>query len=72
VSCCFRWTLWLIPLWLLCLIPAADGMANNVWLRRIAVLLLAVSVLSANYNCLNPWSHPWLFDYWTYIGWIQY
>lgn len=72
VSCCFRWSLWLIPLWLLCLLPAVDAMASCRWLRRLAGTLLFVSTFSATYNSLNPWSHPWLFDYWSYLGWIRY
>jgi hypothetical protein len=72
VSCCLRWTLWLTPLWLLCLLPAADASAPSPTLRRILGLMLAVSVLSAAYNGLNPWSHPWLFDYWSHLGWIRY
>jgi hypothetical protein len=72
VSCCLRWALWLVPLWILCLVPAGDATAHRPWLRRVAVVLFFVGVLSATYNALNPWSHPWLFDYWTYLGWIRY
>ena len=28
-SCGFRWMFWLTPLYLLCLIPVADSMANR-------------------------------------------
>jgi len=31
-----------------------------------------VSVFSASYAADNPWSHPWIFDYWTSMGWIDY
>ena len=72
VSCCFRWIVWLIPLWLLCLIPALDFISRNPFLRKFAMLLLVISIFSATYNNRNPWSHPWLFDYWTYLGWIKY
>ena len=34
--------------------------------------LLGISALSATYGALNPWTHPWLFDYWTYLQWIEY
>jgi hypothetical protein len=67
-----RWSFWLIPLWLILMLPAADAACSRRrWLLFAAVLLL-VSVLSVNYKPLNPWSHPWLFDYWTYLGWIEY
>jgi hypothetical protein len=67
-----RWLFWLIPLWLLATIPAADAIAHSRWGRVAAALLLLVSVFSANYAILNPWSHPWLFDYWQGLGWINY
>jgi hypothetical protein len=67
-----RWLFWLIPLWLLALTPAADALADSRWGRIVAVILLGMSVFSANYAILNPWSHPWLFDYWRQLGWIEY
>lgn len=67
-----RWLFWLIPLWLLALIPAADALANSRWGRIAAVVCFAVSVFSANYAALNPWSQPWLFEYWHQLGWINY
>ncbi len=72
VTCGLRWLFWLIPLWLLALVPAADALANSRWGRITAVILFALSVFSANYATLNPWSQPWLFDYWTQLGWIKY
>jgi hypothetical protein len=72
VSCGFRWLFWLIPLWLFCLIPAADRASQHRGLWYLAIFCLAVSVFSAAYAATNPWSHPWLFDYWTALGWIQY
>jgi hypothetical protein len=72
VSCGFRWLLWLIPFWLFCLIPAADAAARHRKLWYAAVMLLAISAFSAYYAANNPWSHPWLFDYWTALGWINY
>jgi hypothetical protein len=72
VSCGFRWTFWLIPLWMFCMIPAADRLAQSRWGRALAAVLLAISVFSAFYASRNPWSHPWLFDYWTALGWINY
>lgn len=72
VSCCFRWTLWLIPLWIVCLLPAADAVGSRPWLRRGLYVLLFVSAFSAIYNSMNPWSHPWIFDLWSRIGWIKY
>jgi hypothetical protein len=71
-TCCLRWLIWLTPLWLLTMLPAADWLGRSWWGRAIVVVLLAVSVFSAHYAADNPWSHPWIFDYWTSLGWIKY
>ena len=67
-----RWLFWLIPLWLVAMLPAADRLAGNRYARAAALVLLAASVFSAAYGAMNPWSHPWLFDYWTALRWINY
>jgi hypothetical protein len=71
-TCCLRWLMWLTPLWLLTLVPAADRLGRSSWGRGLAIGLLAVSVFSAWYAIVNPWSHPWIFDYWTALAWIDY
>jgi len=68
----FRWMFWFTPLWLLALLPAADRMAMRRQWRVVALVLLAISVVSAAYANLNPWTHPWLFNYWSDLGWIKY
>ena len=71
-TCCLRWMIWLTPLWLLTLLPTADWLSH----RRIGIALCAAalvwSTFSASYGADNPWSHPWIFDYWTHLGWIKY
>jgi hypothetical protein len=69
VSCGFRWMFWFIPLWLICLVPAADRLLASRWGRVTAILLLAVSVFSATYAAANPWSHPWLWQWGEFAGW---
>jgi len=71
-TCCLRWLVWLAPLWLLVMLPAADWLGRRWWGLAIALVLLAVSVFSAAYGNDNPWSHPWIFDYWQSLGWIKY
>jgi hypothetical protein len=71
-TCCLRWLIWLTPLWLVTLLPAVDWLSGNRWGRGICVVLLVVSVFSASCAADNPWSHPWIFDYWTSMGWIDY
>ena len=72
VSAGFRWMFWFSPLWLICLLPAADAISGKGWLRAVGWFLLFASVLSASYASLNPWSQSWIFNYWTEMGWIQY
>lgn len=71
-TCCLRWLIWLSPLWLLTMLPAADWLSRSWQGRTIALFCLGLSVFSAFYAADNPWSHPWLFDYWTAMGWINY
>ncbi|MFV1963842.1 MAG: hypothetical protein ACC628_00355 [Pirellulaceae bacterium] len=72
ISSGFRWMFWFIPCWLVCLIPAADRLADARLGRIVAYVLLFISVLSASYSNLDPWSHPWILEYWSYLGWILY
>jgi hypothetical protein len=71
VACGFRWAFWLIPLWLMVLVPAADVIVRHRGARYLGLALLLVSVISASYACLNPWSQPWLYQYWAYLGLIE-
>jgi len=72
VSCCMRWLLWMTPMWLVCLIPAADYLSLKRWPRAVALLLLGVSIAGVQYSAGNPWTHPWLFQYWEYLDLIHY
>jgi hypothetical protein len=65
-----RWAFWFAPMWLVAMLPAADQCAERTWVRRIALVLLAVSTLSATYPTWNPWTHPWLYNFMHYMGWI--
>lgn len=67
-----RWMFWFTPLWLMTMLPAVDWISRSKTGRIVAVVLLAISVFSAHYAAMNPWSHPWLFDYWSGLGWISY
>jgi hypothetical protein len=67
-----RWLIWLTPLWLLALVPAADWLSGRRWGRGVAYVLLALSVLSASYPAWNPWRHPWLYNAMQALGWVRY
>ena len=71
VCCGFRWMFWFAPLWLLVMIPAADAVAPRRNWRYVALGLLLISAMSAAYASLNPWAHPWLYEYWSFLGWIE-
>lgn len=65
----FRWAFWLIPMWLTAMIPILDQWENKWWGQRVFALLLLFSAISASYSALNPWVHPWIYNYLTYLGW---
>jgi hypothetical protein len=67
-----RWLMWLAPLWLLAMLPAADWLGRRRWGRALAVVLLAFSVLSASYPSWNPWRHPWIYNWMDAWGRIPY
>ena len=63
-----RWMFWFIPLWLLAMLPAVDKLADHRVARSIATVLLLLSAASASYSMMNPWVHPWLYQYLTALG----
>jgi len=74
MNCCFRWALWMAPLWLAVMLPTADAVAEQAvhgrrrWPRAVALVLLAASALSAHYATWNPWTNPWIVDLMKYLG----
>ena len=62
MTCGFRWMFWFAPMWLVGMIPAVDWLAPRRWGRVLALVLLALSILSVAYPIWNPWVHPWIFD----------
>jgi len=70
MTCGLRWSFWLIPMWLVAVLPAADLAARRPWSRAVVLALLAWSALSAAYPTWNPWTHPWLYDFMEYQGWL--
>ncbi len=68
----FRWSFWLIPLWLAFLpkgVAATGRTAAAYWL---AFLLLAISAGSVFYAVRNPWTRPWLQELLYRYGYIDY
>jgi hypothetical protein len=67
-----RWLLWLTPLWLVALLPAADWLGRRRWGRVVGYALLALSVASVSYPQYSPWRHPWLYNFLEAHGLIKY
>jgi hypothetical protein len=67
-----RWLIWLTPLFLVSMLPAADALAQSKSSRACGYVLLALSVASVSYPIWNPWRHPWLYDILDSRGWIGY
>jgi hypothetical protein len=67
-----RWLMWLTPLWLVSMLPVADWMGARRWGRALALVLLAMSVVSASYQLWNPWRHTWIYNFSEARGWIMY
>src|SRR5262249_50063732 len=57
-----RWLMWLTPLWLLCLLPAADRLAGRRGGRALGYVLLAGLGVSARYPPLDPRRPPRVYN----------
>jgi hypothetical protein len=71
-TCGLRWLMWLTPLWLLCVVPIADGLSRSRGGRLFALACLALSVFSASFPAWNPWRHPWIYQLMEALGWPGY
>ena len=67
-----RWLIWLTPLWLVALLPAADWLGRRRWGRFVGYALLIVSILSVSYPEYSPWRHPWLYNFLEAHGLLKY
>lgn len=66
----FRWAFWLAPLWVAAIVPAVDRLSRSKPGRGLALLLLAVSVVSVAYPTWSPWTMPWIQRWLTHAGWL--
>jgi hypothetical protein len=67
-----RWMLWLVPFWLLAMIPLFDEWAECRKFRAASCLALGLSVFSAWSSIDAAWRQPWLYNRMTEWGWIDY
>ena len=68
ITSALRWTFWLVPLWTLLVVPAADRLSTSKIGRGFALLLLAASCLSAAYPVWTPWTMPWIYHLLRWCG----
>lgn len=68
VSSGLRWMFWLIPMWLVAMLPVVDWLGQSRWGRALCLVLLVAGVLSASYGATRPWVHPWLYEVWSTTG----
>ncbi|MDR0869188.1 MAG: hypothetical protein LBN39_00185 [Planctomycetaceae bacterium] len=68
MTCALRWMFWLVPLWLVPLVSAADKLSQCGTGRAAALFLLGVSVFSCSYPVWNPWTMPWAYNLMYYFG----
>ena len=62
-----RWLFWLVPLWSVSLVAAADQFSRSMFTRGIALACLIVSAMSAAYPTWNPWTMPWTYNLLQYV-----
>lgn len=67
-----RWAFWLIPLWLMALVPALDHWGHRWSMRVTSGVLLILAVFSAAVPHDNPWQPPWLQKLMEQAGWVNY
>jgi len=68
----FRWMFWLIPLWLLVAPLGVKQYGDDRGARFLALVCLAVSVVSMAYAFRQPWSRPWLHQWLFTLKLISY
>jgi len=71
VSSSFRWLLWLTPLWIWSMMPAVSQLMLKGWGRQVVLVLFVASVFSAATALENPWQHPWIYRYLSFLGWLD-
>ncbi len=64
--CCPRWLLWMIPLWLVSMMPVVDWLAASRWGKFSCFVALLIGIINATIPANNPWVLPWMYDFWGY------
>ena len=67
-----RWAFWLIPFWLIGMIPMLEAWGQRRWFQIAVGVCLAISAYSMSSAIGNPWKPSWLFDVMKRAEWIDY
>ncbi len=67
-----RWMIWLVPFWVLALVPAFESLSEKRSGLAIVLVLLGISTYSSLSAASNPWTASWLFHQMSDRGWIDY
>lgn len=67
-----RWMIWLTPFWVLSMVPTLERFTVLRTGLACSLVLLSISVYSAESATRNPWSSSWLFQQMEQAGWIDY
>ncbi len=71
-SVALRWMLWLVPLWLIAMIPVFDAWGSRRGFQILSTCLLAMSIVSASLPGSNPWQSTWLLSLMERWKWVDY
>ena len=71
-SVALRWMLWLVPMWLIAMIPVCDAWGSRRGFQIFASSLLTMSVVSASLPGSNPWQSTWLLTLMEKWKWVDY
>lgn len=69
VSSGFRWTFWMIPLWLWLSAHALKRVESR-GIQRCVELLVVASIFTASWPWRNPWTSPWPMQWMEAMGWL--
>ncbi len=67
-----RWAFWLIPFWLVGMIPTVEAWGHRRWFQIALGICLTISVYSMASAIGNPWKPSWVFDLMKNAEWINY
>jgi hypothetical protein len=71
----FRWSIWMIPLWLVALPQGVELFLQRRWTQTLTMVLFALSVFTAAHATVGvggPWSKSWLHWALQAVGIVNY